>query len=195
MNISVILAHPNQKSFNHAIANTAVEVLVRNGHSVFFHDLYAEQFDPLLPFEEFEKDACIPSELQVYCDEIASSDGIIIVHPDWWGQPPAIMKGWIDRVIRPGIAYEFKEEENGEGLPIGLLQAQAAIVFNTANTPEEREIKVFGDPLEILWKTCIFDSCGVHVCYRKMFRIIVTSTAEQRRKWLEEVRSVVQKYF
>ncbi|NMC87297.1 MAG: NAD(P)H-dependent oxidoreductase, partial [Candidatus Moranbacteria bacterium] len=48
MKISVILAHPNPKSFNHAIAHTAAEALKKNGHKVIFHDLYKEKFDPLL---------------------------------------------------------------------------------------------------------------------------------------------------
>jgi NAD(P)H dehydrogenase (quinone) len=104
MKISIILAHPNTESFNHAIAKAAVDVLMENGHEVCFHDLYAEQFDPLLPYHEFEKDAHLPPEIERYCHEIAASDGIIIVHPNWWGQPPAILKGWVDRVIRPGVA-------------------------------------------------------------------------------------------
>jgi len=48
-----------------------------------------------------------------------------------------------------------------EGIPIGLLQAKAAVVFNTSNTPPQREQAAFGDPLETIWKNCIFDLCGV----------------------------------
>ena len=55
MKISVILAHPNDGSFNHTIARTAVEQLGGNGHRVFFHDLYKEKFDPLLRSEEILK--------------------------------------------------------------------------------------------------------------------------------------------
>jgi NAD(P)H dehydrogenase (quinone) len=195
MRIVVILAHPNKDSFNHAIANTAVDVLTEHGHDVCFHDLYAEQFAPLLPYHEFEKDAQLPPEIERYCHEISSSDGIIIVHPNWWGQPPAILKGWIDRVIRPGVAYRFLEGDSGEGVPIGLLKAKAALVFNTSNTPLERELRVFGDPLETLWKNCIFGLCGVPVVHREMFQVIVTSSVEQRREWLENVREIVKQYF
>ncbi|MBN1811307.1 MAG: NAD(P)H-dependent oxidoreductase, partial [Anaerolineae bacterium] len=115
--------------------------------------------------------------------------------PNWWGQPPAILKGWIDRVLRPGVAYEFEEGDSGEGVPVGLLKAKTALVFNTSNTPERREVEVFGDPLEGLWKTCVFDLCGVRTFYRKMYRVIVISTPEQRQAWLEDVARVVQEYF
>jgi len=195
MHISVILAHPDKQSFNHAIANTAVSELKRYGHQVNYHDLYSESFDPLLPTEEFPKRVNIPPEIETHCREIASAEGIIIVHPNWWGQPPAILKGWVDRVIRPGVAYEFLEGDIGEGIPIGLLKAKSACVFNTSNTYPERELAVFGDPLETIWKNCIFGLCGVDNYYRENFCVVVTSTLEQRQAWLERVREAVRKYF
>ena len=195
MRISVILAHPDEGSFNHAISKTAVEQIEGNGHTVFFHDLYEEGFNPLLPSEEIPQDAQLPMVIDQHCREIAEADGIIVVHPNWWGQPPAILKGWVDRVIRPGIAYEFLEEDPGEGVPNGLLKAKTAIVFNTSNTEAEREKKVFGDPLEKIWKNCIFGLCGVTHFHRRMFGIIVTSTEAQRKKWLDETRNYVDTFF
>ena len=131
MIISLILAHPDPSSFNHAIARTTLDTLENNGHSVFFHDLYRENFNPILPAAEIPKEGPLAVEVARYCGELTRSEGIVIVHPNWWGQPPAIMKGWIDRVMRPGVAYEFEENDSGEGIPIGLLRARAAIVFNT----------------------------------------------------------------
>lgn len=191
MKISVILAHPSKESFNHAIAVTAIEALRQNGHNAIFHDLYEERFDPILPAEEIPKDAILPPEIKKHCAEIADADGIIIIHPNWWGQPPAILTGWVDRVIRPNVAYEFIEGDDGEGVPNGLLKAKTVIVFNTSNTKTEREKNIFGDPLETIWKNCIFDLCGIKKFSRKMFNIIVVSSEEQRKKWLKEVRQIV----
>jgi NAD(P)H dehydrogenase (quinone) len=195
MRISVILAHPDEGSFNHAIALTATEQLQSNGHSVFFHDLYSEGFDPILAGEEIPRDVPLPWLIKEHCSEISQADGIIIIHPNWWGQPPAIMKGWIDRVIRPGIAYEFLEGDTGEGVPKGLLKAVAAVVFNTSNTESEREIRIFADPLETIWKNCVFGLCGIKVFRRKMFNILVTSTEAQRKQWLDSVRRDVDHLF
>ncbi|MEN6319267.1 MAG: NAD(P)H-dependent oxidoreductase [Syntrophaceae bacterium] len=195
MNIVVIVAHPNTLSFNRAIAETVIQKLRRNGHSVCFHDLYTEGFDPILPDEEISKDAYRHPVIEMHCAEAASADGFVIVHPNWWGQPPAILKGWVDRVFQPGVAYEFLEGDSGEGIPRGLLKADTAIVFNTSNTPKDREINVFGDPLETLWKNCIFELCGVNRFYRKMFGVIVTSTADQRREWLCEAEETIDRYF
>jgi putative NADPH-quinone reductase len=191
MQVSVILAHPNAQSFNHAIAQAALAELTRNGHQIHSHDLYAEAFDPLLSTDEIPKGAALPQEIALHCQEISTADGIIIIHPNWWGQPPAILKGWIDRVIRPGVAYQFLEGDKGEGVPVGLLRAKSALIFNTSNTAAERELRVFGDPLETLWKNCIFGLCGVETVHREMFSVVVTSTLEQRQAWLERVREVV----
>ncbi len=195
MNISIILAHPNRDSLNHAIARTAEEALTDLGHNVWFHDLYAEKFDPILPHEEIPKDVVLPAEVASHCNEIASADGIIIVHPNWWGQPPAVLKGWVDRVIRPGVAYRFLDGDTGEGVPEGMLKAKAALVLNTSNTPMHRERAAFGDPLETLWKNCIFGLCGVIVFRRETFAVVVTSSAEERSRWLGEVRRIVTEQF
>jgi NAD(P)H dehydrogenase (quinone) len=195
MVISIILAHPDKESFNHAIAKRAFNSLYGNNHKIFYHDLYSEKFNPILMKEEMPKNGIVNEEIAKYCEEISKSEGIIIVHPNWWGQPPAILKGWVDRVLRPGVAYEFLENDEGDGTPIGLLKCQTALVFNTSNTITEREKAVFGDPLERTWKDCIFDLCGVNNFYRRMFNVVVVSSDKQRKEWLKEVSETVEKYF
>ena len=195
MNVSVILAHPRKKSFNHAIARGVVDQLTGNGHTIWFHDLYQEGFDPILPHAEMLPGAEIAPEIDNHCREIGSADGIVIVHPNWWGQPPAILKGWVDRILRPEVAYRFLEGDGGEGIPLGLLRAGVAVVFNTSNTPQQREMEVFGDPLQTLWQNCIFALCGVTNFYRRNFGVIITSTPDQRAKWLEEAKADVDHYF
>ena len=54
---------------------------------------------------------------------------------------------------------------------------------------------MFGDPLELIWKNCIFDLCGVDRFYRRMFSVVVSSTENERKRWLEEVRYTVHTYF
>ena len=195
MNILVILAHPRRGSFNHAIAEVASRLLCTAGHRVIYHDLCDEGFPSNLPAEEMSDDGPVPPLIEQHCKELSESDGIIVIHPNWWGQPPAILKGWVDRVIRPGVAYRFQETDSGEGIPIGLLRARAALVFNTSNTPPEREKAVFQDPLETIWRNCIFDLCGVKTFFRRMFCVVVTSSQEQRTQWLQEVKEMVLTYF
>ena len=129
--ISIILCHPRPGSFNHAIAERARLTLANLDRETVLHDLYAEDFPPLLPSQEIPRGGPVPDVILRHCEEIARAEGIVLVHPNWWGMPPAMLAGWVDRVLRPGVAYEFLEGDAGEGVPRGLLKASWAVVFNT----------------------------------------------------------------
>jgi putative NADPH-quinone reductase len=190
---SVLLAHPYPKSFNHAIYKTINETLSVLRLKTYSHDLYAEAFNPILTRNELGTDTSDDTLVNKYADELIESDFLFFIHPNWWGQPPAILKGYIDRVIRPPYAYDFPEDASGGGLPIEKLNGKYGIVYNTSNTEAERENGYFGDPLENIWKQCIFGFCGITNYHRRMFRIIADSTEDDRRKWLEEVREDVRR--
>jgi putative NADPH-quinone reductase len=195
MSVLVIPGHPDPGSFNHALAAVVCDALARAGHRVVFHDLYAEGFDPRLPATEISETANLPAVIARHCWELRAAEGIVVVHPNWWGQPPAVLKGWIDRVFRPQVASRFDEGDGGEGIPVGLLKARAALILNTANTPPGREAQVFGDPLQALWERCIFNLCGVNQVARRTFAVVVTSTLDQRQRWLKEAREMAMALF
>ncbi len=195
MNISVILGHPTPGSFNHAIAAAAAGTLKAAGHTVLFHDLYAEQFDPLMTSAEVPTGAVMPEAIRRHADEICAADGIVIVHPNWWCQPPAILKGWIDRVLRPGMAYRFVPDGKGGGKPQGLLKAKTALVITTANNPQDKEVELYGDPLEVFWKKCVFGICSVPTVERLIFAPVIASTLEQRRQWLKDAEHTAGRLF
>jgi NAD(P)H dehydrogenase (quinone) len=188
MRISVILAHPSRKSLNYAIARAVADALADNGHKVFFHDLYAEKFNPVLPAAEIPKAARLPALIRKHCNQIRNAQGLVLVHPNWWGEPPAILKGWVDRVLRVGVAYDFPDGPEGKaGLPIELLTVKAALILNTSDTPKEREEKVLHDPLSLLWKNTL-SFCGVKTIRRTMYRVVAISTPRDRAAWLADAR-------
>ncbi|NLY00056.1 MAG: NAD(P)H-dependent oxidoreductase [Rhodopirellula sp.] len=191
MKVLVVLGHQSKGSFCHAIADTAMDALSAAGHDLTFHDLYDEQFDPILPHPEIPKQAELPALIRQHCDEVAAADGYVVVHPNWWGQPPAMLKGWIDRVFRQGVTYEFA----AGGKINGFLQGKTAQVFTTSNTPRDVELQWFGDPLENLWKTCVFDFCGLKDFERRNFESIVLSAPQQRQDWLAEVQEIIRRRF
>ena len=88
MNILIILAHPNPSSLNHAVAKEIRDTLKDAGHAIWYHDLYDESFDPLLPSAEIPRGAHVDQNISLHCQELATADGIIIIHPNWWGMPP-----------------------------------------------------------------------------------------------------------
>ena len=195
MKISIILGHPTPGSFNHAIVATAEAALRAHGHDVRTHDLYREGFDPVMTSDEIPKDAPLPPEIEAHCAEIGEADGIIIVHPNYWSAPPAILRGWVDRALRPGRAYNFVPDGQGGAKPVGLLKASVGLVFTTANTPHEKEVALFGDPLETHWLKVVFGLCGVRKTRHWDFSPMIVSTPEQREAWLKQVCAAMAEYF
>ena len=192
MKILVVLAHPNAgKSFNRAIADTVYRTLADMGHEPVLSDLYAEGFDPVMPFgeEKLPVDQ-LPVQIQKTIAEVNSADGFVFVHPNWWGTPPAILKGWLDRVFRAGFAYSFSA--NGV---VSNFTDKTAQVFTTSNTPRDVELTVYHDPLENFWKTIVFGLVGCRSFARRNFEPVIVSTAEQRAEWLREVEGTIRKRF
>lgn len=188
----IVVANPSKNSFSHAMAAIAERVLMGRSYDIAFHDLYAEHFDPVQPTGEQANISSSNEAVERHCLELAHADLIVVCHPNWWGQPPAILKGWVDRVFRLNTAYAYPSGVGPEGIPVGLLRARHALVFNTSNTSHEREVSLFGDPLETLWKNCIFGLCGVTSVVRRMYAPASTSTPEQRKAWLSEVMALVE---
>lgn len=191
MNVLIILGNPNSTSFNHAVAEVCKTQITENGHAVFFHDLYKEQFDAVLDSLNVSND----NDIKLHCSHLVNCDGIIIIHPNWWGQPPAIVKGWLDRVFLPEVAYTFEKNSDDKYISKGLLKAQFAIVINTSNTPNELEEELFKDPLETIWKNRVFKFCGVSNFIRINFRVMKESDFNQRTIWLSEIRQLIDKLF
>jgi NAD(P)H dehydrogenase (quinone) len=188
----IVVANPSSASLSHAMAAAARRMLEAHAYHVAFHDLYAERFDPIQPTGEAANTASGDALVERHCDEIARADLILVFHPNWWGQPPAILKGWIDRVFRLDTAYGYPAGVSFDGVPVGLLRARHAIVINTSNTPPEREAAVFGDPLDALWKKCVFGLCGVSSVLRRTYAPVAGSTEAQRLAWIGEVSRLVE---
>lgn len=192
MRVSVLLAHPNAGSFCHALADAAHAALVASGHTVRFHDLYREGFSPLLSAAELELQRSNDPLVDKHCREIVEADGLVIVHPNWWSQPPAILKGWVDRVLRPGVAYSIGQ---GKGAPLGLLKVRTALVITTAATAHADEVARFGDPLDTLWRKCTLAVCGVQDVRRLAFGPLQTADADRREAWLVDTDRAIHAAF
>lgn len=190
MNISVILSHPNPASFNHAIAHVVCEAVRGAGHTPLFHDLHAEGFDPIMPTEELNRTDCLPPLVRQHTEELSAADGIILIHPNWWSAPPAMIAGWRDRCIRAGLAYRFESDGKGGGYSVGMLKARFALLINTLNTPITVEDQILGNPMLKHWKEIVFGLCGVKDTSQKLIGPVITSTPEQRAQWLDDVRTL-----
>ena len=184
----IVLANPKSNdSFCGALAAVARDALTAGGFEVIWKDLYAEGFDPILTQEEMELSTdCVTGKIREEIQQVLDAHFYVVIHPNWWGMPPAILKGWIDRVVRQGFCYNFTAEG-----PVRHLLGRQAVVFTTGNTPLDIEISINGDPLENLWKNIVFQTVGVEDFTRLNFAPLILSTQKQRQTWLEEARQAI----
>lgn len=199
--VVVLLAHPRPGSFNHALAGRVRDTLARAGRKVCFHDLYAEGFDPVLRAEEAytsgtraeEFLAAEPDPLvRRHRAELRDAGGLVAVHPNWWGKPPAILSGWLDRILVPGVAYRL---DDAGGAPEPLLSVRRLLVVNTSDTTEERERTLFGDPLDAIWRRCLAPYLGEPSVRRLVLRVVADADRQQRSGWLDDVETEVRQLF
>ncbi|MEW2373603.1 NAD(P)H-dependent oxidoreductase [Streptomyces sp. NPDC006656] len=189
MRVGVYLAHPRPGSLNHALFDAVVDELRGRGAEVAAHDLCADGFTPLLSARETGtvEEAAGAEDAQVasHRAQVATLDALVFVHPNWWGMPPAVLTGWVQRVLVPGVAYKLG---TAQGEPAGLLAAGKALVLNTSDTPAAREESEFGDPLQSIWSACVLPYVGIGDVRRVVFRTVGDSTAAQRAGWLDRAR-------
>ncbi|KPV39598.1 hypothetical protein AN478_10730 [Thiohalorhabdus denitrificans] len=183
--ILIIYGHPSPESFNAAMAEAAKEAIREAGGDFAVHDPYGDGLDPVLSFRK-----SADPHTKRYVRDLQEADGYIVIHPDWWGQPPAMLKGYLDLVFQEGVAYQ--RPPGGGWPPQGLLQGEAALVLNTADAPGEGEPA--NDPLEGIWRDGVFRPCGVADVRRRVFAPVAGSTPEQRDEWLREVRELAGGY-
>ena len=155
MKYLIILGHPDKSSFNSSIAEAVQDYIKKSGDEVILHDLYEENFNPILSLEEINRKFSFDEAIQRYSIELSEADHLIFIHPDWWGQMPAILKGWIDRVFRQGTAFEYDGPDFTEKRKIALLTGKTATVIITTDRDPETML------IENIWKKDILAYCGI----------------------------------
>jgi NAD(P)H dehydrogenase (quinone) len=190
MKILEILCHPRPGSFNHALAAGARDTLIALGHEVLFHDLHQERFDPVLDSSELSRLYSLDDLVQEHSRELTQAGGLVIFHPDWWSQPPAMLKGWVDRVFRQGVAYDLDGEDGTEKRWMPLLVGKKGLVFCTSDA-EEGELP---GTLESLWKDAILGRCGMEAeCL--VVRDMRGPDPVRRRDWMKRVTAALERTF
>lgn len=136
MNLLVIYTHPNHQSLSYAFLQKVLEGSRENPKisGIQVLDLYAESFDPVLVYNEEKRRRDMHREpcLAKYREQIQWADKLVFVYPIFWGRPPAMLLGYIDRMFSSGFGYR----DNGRLLPEGLLKGKSAVCISTMKGPE-----------------------------------------------------------
>lgn len=112
MRVLYLYAHPLEESFHAAVRARGLEALQRAGHRVDLADLYAEGFDPVLGAEgrrHYHDEARNRAGLEDYVERLRRAEALVVQFPTWCFGPPAILKGFFDRVFMPGVAFDLSD--------------------------------------------------------------------------------------
>ena len=184
--VFMVYGHYNEKSFNAAIRDTFIKTANEKGHVVDCVDLYKEKFNPIFAGEE--PDSIVLNHRK----RIEDSDVIVLVAPIWNFRMPAIVEGWIDKVLAPPWAFKFKKLFGNYGYPIGNLKGKKAIVFCTYGSPQFAVRTFFLNMPTKRLRRGVFNICGIrNVIYKRFFAVPFVSD-DKRKKFLEDVKETAK---
>lgn len=129
----IIYANPTPGSYDNSIVGAYLNVVRDHGHAFEIRDLYHLNFDPVLKIDERPGNARWAPRPDVLAEveHVRSADVIVLVYPIWYGMPPAILKGYVDRVL--GSAYSFRDVYDERGQP--PLVGKPLVSFSTSGLP------------------------------------------------------------
>ena len=185
--VFVVYGHYDDKSFNASIKNTFIESAKERGHEIDFVDLYKEKFNPVFAGEK-------PDEIVLnHRKRIEKCNVIVLIAPIWNFRMPAIVEGWIDKVLAPPWAFSFKKLVGNYGYPQGKLKDKKAIIFCTYGSPRLAVTTFFLNlPIRRL-KRGVFHICGIfNINYRRYFAVPFVSE-KKRERFLEDVKKTAMK--
>lgn len=116
MNVLVVYCHPCEDSFNAAVLKVAIETLRERGHDIRISDLYGDGFDPVMRSAEWQKYHDLEQNMQPVTEQaeyLKWAEAVVFVYPTWWYGLPAMLKGWLERVLVPGFAFDIPTAERG----------------------------------------------------------------------------------
>jgi NAD(P)H dehydrogenase (quinone) len=145
MHVYVIFAHPSKRSFTWEVLNAFARGLQDAGHSFEVSDLYEMDFQSDMDLAQYERevsgepDAPVPEDVRLEQAKIDRSDGLAFVYPVWWSDCPAKLKGWFDRVLTFGYAYDYAYADayGDDGEHVSRMSVEKAVVLCPAGHPVE----------------------------------------------------------
>lgn len=188
----IIYAHPDEKSFNHAVLQTVTEVFIKHKTEFTTLDLYKDGFNPVLSLEELKgesRDATLK-----YRELITRATSLVFIFPVWWFRAPAIMEGFFDKVFVPGFAYRFKKIIGKYGLPIPLLRDKKVRAFITHGAPALPVKTIYVNAVKYRLLLGFMSFCfHLFKCRIYQFWAVPFVSAEKRKKYLLKIERIAEK--
>ncbi|MNB70619.1 hypothetical protein D3C81_270000 [compost metagenome] len=162
MNTLIVYAHPSRESLNGAFLEAVLQGIRQSGGNgeTEVLDLYAEEFNPVLVYgkERRRRDMHLDPELEKNREQITRADRIVFIYPIFWGRPPAMLLGYIDRMFASNFAFRNRPNR---AYPEGLLKGKSAICISTMKGPAHYPLLLLNNANKVLMKRGLFHYVGI----------------------------------
>ena len=194
MKTLIVYNHPYEGSFCNAILKAVQRGLKKGGHTCKVINLDKDNFDPVMRAKDLKAFAELGRGIESalmdldptvfrYKKKLEWADHIVMIFPIWWMSMPAMMKGFVDKVIFPGVAYDM---DNGR-LVSRLASLKQVTVISTMNTPADIYRDMFVNSLEGSLIKGTFNQIGVHDAEWISFNMVKQVGTEVREQWLADL--------
>ncbi len=190
--VLVVLAGARKHGLGHHLCEVVLEALGQSGATVIVQDLLADGFDPVLRLDDGAAHATEPDRdndplAARYARDLRLADAVILIHPVWWFAPPALLKGWVDRILVHGVALE----QQIKGAPVGLLTQTKMLVVQTFNSSAQIDRVLFLGISGFFWKHVVGLPTGIQRVRRLALYGVEKLTPRRLQKFEQRlVRSV-----
>jgi NAD(P)H dehydrogenase (quinone) len=190
MKVAIIFNHPYEGSYCTAILQSVTAGLNKSGHEIDLFHLDNDEFDPVMRAADLKayKDGC-PWDPKViaYRERLAEADHLIFIFPVWWELMPAMTKGFIDKVIFPGVAFDHDHSGRFPKMIKRFHQLKSVTLITTMNTPSLIYRLAFGNAIKRALFTGTFWKLGYKNRKWISFNMVKFVKQEKRVKWLEQL--------
>lgn len=186
-NVLIISVHSDAERLGLALATAYADTATAAGHNVRWLQLDKLNFNPVLP--GYRNAPPLEPDLQAAQADLLWAEHISLVYPIWWGSVPALLKGFLDRVLLPGFAFKYQP---GKKYPQPLLSGKTAHLLLTMDTPPWYFRWVYRAPgLQQISRTTLA-FCGIKPLKSIMLGPVISSTLPQRQRWLQQAVKLAQ---
>jgi NAD(P)H dehydrogenase (quinone) len=190
MRALVVLCHPAEISFTHAMCDAAVRGLRRAGHDAEVLDLYRIGFSPVMTADDHRAypspEPVVDPAVRRSVEALQRAEMIVFVYPTWWSSLPAMLKGWLEKTMVPGVAFVFDERHR---VRPGLTGIRRIVGISTYGSPAP-VVKLINDNGRRTLMRALRLNTGLRTRRTWLpFYAIDSSTREQRERFLADVET------
>jgi NAD(P)H dehydrogenase (quinone) len=194
MRYAIVFNHPYEGSFCNAILQTVQKTLTSAGHHADILHLDNDGFNPVMTAADlkgFTRGAPVDPKVIAYRQRLEQADHLILIFPIWWELMPAMTKGFIDKVIFPGCAYDYDKSGRWPKMVKRWDRLQTVTMITTMNTPSLIYHLIFGNAIKKALFTGTFWKMGYRNRKWIRFSMVKFVSVEKRQRWL----AALEKHF